>query len=192
MRIRQPRPSDRERGATLVETAMVLPLLVMLVFGIIDFGAIFNDKIAMRQGAREGARQVVTGNIGNDTTSCNVEGGTSNTSVHQLVCLVKNRSDLPASRIRVALNIEGCTSLGPCAAYTATPKRSLKICTMAQLSSISGFFGAILNGKVTKTDVQMKTEQLTTELTPTPKQALENFQETPFPGQTWDCLAATT
>jgi Flp pilus assembly protein TadG len=39
-----------------VEFALVLPILLMLIFGIIDFGRAYNAKISLTQAAREGAR----------------------------------------------------------------------------------------------------------------------------------------
>jgi Flp pilus assembly protein TadG len=39
-----------------VEFAIVLPVLLLLVFGIIDFGRALNAQIALTQAAREGAR----------------------------------------------------------------------------------------------------------------------------------------
>ena len=45
-----------ERGSAAVEFAMVLPLLLLLIFGIIDFGRMLNDKITLNEAAREGAR----------------------------------------------------------------------------------------------------------------------------------------
>ena len=52
-------PRDRrtgQRGAAAVEMALVLPLLFMLVFGIIEFGFIFNRFITVTHAAREGVR----------------------------------------------------------------------------------------------------------------------------------------
>jgi hypothetical protein len=45
-----------EDGAALVEFAIVLPLLLIIVFGIISFGLIFNDKLSLTDGAREAGR----------------------------------------------------------------------------------------------------------------------------------------
>jgi len=45
-----------ERGAAAVEFALVLPILVMLLFGIIQFGMAFNQKQGLHAAAREGAR----------------------------------------------------------------------------------------------------------------------------------------
>lgn len=45
-----------ERGAAAVEFAIVLPVLVMLLFGIIEFGAAYNRSQGLHAAAREGAR----------------------------------------------------------------------------------------------------------------------------------------
>jgi hypothetical protein len=46
----------RDRGAIMVEFALILPILVILVFGIIEFGRAYNTQIALQGAAREGAR----------------------------------------------------------------------------------------------------------------------------------------
>lgn len=45
-----------EDGASAVEFALVLPILLLLVFGIIEFGFIFNRWITVTHAAREGVR----------------------------------------------------------------------------------------------------------------------------------------
>ena len=45
-----------ERGAAAVEFAIVLPLLLFVVFGIIEFSVIFYDKAMITNASREGAR----------------------------------------------------------------------------------------------------------------------------------------
>jgi TadE-like protein len=45
-----------ERGAVAVEAALITPLLIMLVFGIIDFGFLFKDWLAVTSATRAGAR----------------------------------------------------------------------------------------------------------------------------------------
>ena len=45
-----------ERGATLVEFALIVPLLLLLVFGIIEFGFLFNADSNVNQAARAGGR----------------------------------------------------------------------------------------------------------------------------------------
>jgi Flp pilus assembly protein TadG len=50
------RDGDRERGTVLAEFALVLPLLLILLFGIVEFGIAFNRAQAVEAAAREGAR----------------------------------------------------------------------------------------------------------------------------------------
>ncbi|MDP9223556.1 MAG: pilus assembly protein [Actinomycetota bacterium] len=45
-----------ERGAAAVEFALVMPILFLLVFGIIEFGFIFNKMLSVTHSAREGVR----------------------------------------------------------------------------------------------------------------------------------------
>jgi Flp pilus assembly protein TadG len=48
-----------ERGQALAEFALVLPLLLVLIAGIIEFGRAWNIKQAVTDAAREGARYAV-------------------------------------------------------------------------------------------------------------------------------------
>ena len=56
MNRRLPGSHDRDRGAAAVEFAIVLPLLLFLVYGLIDFGRALNAQITLTQAAREGVR----------------------------------------------------------------------------------------------------------------------------------------
>jgi Flp pilus assembly protein TadG len=48
----------------MVEFALVIPLFLLVLFGIIDFGLALNDYNSVRQGVREGAREGVVGEFG--------------------------------------------------------------------------------------------------------------------------------
>jgi len=56
MRIRRHRIIKSEKGASAVEFALILPILIILVFGIVQFGIAYNNYIALTHAAREGAR----------------------------------------------------------------------------------------------------------------------------------------
>ena len=45
-----------QTGSNIVEFALILPLLLVLVFGIIDFGLALFDKAVLTNASREGAR----------------------------------------------------------------------------------------------------------------------------------------
>ena len=58
----------------MVEIALVLPVLLLLLLGIIEFGLILNDQLLLRQSAEEGARAAaVLGKPVGDVTSVTVE-----------------------------------------------------------------------------------------------------------------------
>jgi Flp pilus assembly protein TadG len=46
-----------ESGQTMTEFALVLPLLVLLLFGVIQFGIAFNNYITLTDSVRAGARK---------------------------------------------------------------------------------------------------------------------------------------
>jgi len=61
MRIRRHRIIKSEKGASAVEFALILPILIILVFGIVQFGIAYNNYIALTHAAREGARLAAVG-----------------------------------------------------------------------------------------------------------------------------------
>lgn len=54
-----------DEGASAVELAVLMPLLLLILFGIIDFGFVFMSDIAITNAAHEGARVLALG----ETTS---------------------------------------------------------------------------------------------------------------------------
>jgi Flp pilus assembly protein TadG len=50
-----------ERGASVVEFALILPILILLTFGMIEFGRAYQVQTTLSAAAREGARSVALG-----------------------------------------------------------------------------------------------------------------------------------
>ncbi len=58
-------------GASAVEFALVVPLLLVIVFGIIDFGVVFGQSLSLNNAARDAARYSVVRQIdGSPSRSC--------------------------------------------------------------------------------------------------------------------------
>ncbi|NJC73591.1 pilus assembly protein [Planosporangium thailandense] len=55
------RRTRRDEGAAAVEMALVLPLLLFVLFGVIDFGRMLNTQLTLTEAAREGARAAALG-----------------------------------------------------------------------------------------------------------------------------------
>jgi Flp pilus assembly protein TadG len=56
----------REQGQTMTEFAIVLPILVVLLFGIIQFGIAFNNYVTITDAARAGARKAAVSRQASD------------------------------------------------------------------------------------------------------------------------------
>jgi Flp pilus assembly protein TadG len=54
-------PRRNERGQTLTEFALVLPLVALLLFGVIQFGIVFHQYVTLTDAVRAGARQGAVG-----------------------------------------------------------------------------------------------------------------------------------
>lgn len=55
-----------ERGAAAVEFALLVPILIMIALGIMEFGRAYNAQVTLTNAAREGARSMA---ITNNATS---------------------------------------------------------------------------------------------------------------------------
>lgn len=54
------KPDSRERGSAMVETAIVLPIMLVLMVGIFEVGRAYETWQVLTNAAREGARMAVT------------------------------------------------------------------------------------------------------------------------------------
>jgi Flp pilus assembly protein TadG len=63
-----------ERGAAVVEFALILPILVLFVFGIVEFGRAYSARIELTGAVREGARAVALGKDGIAATQAAAPG----------------------------------------------------------------------------------------------------------------------
>lgn len=58
------RPARRERGGTLVEFALVAPLVILLIMAALELAIVFWVNLTMQHAVREGVRYAVTGQGG--------------------------------------------------------------------------------------------------------------------------------
>jgi hypothetical protein len=145
-----------ERGAALVEMAIILPIFVVLIFGLLEFGITYNSYISLRQGTREAARQGAVGNFGS-TTSCSLTGlsGSPSTDIQKLMCLAKSQAGLKFSDTRVKV-LAGNTDFS--SAGTFIKGDSLIVCTEYPVDKVASFISPLLGGAVLKTKTSMRIE----------------------------------
>lgn len=122
-----------------MEFAFVVPVLVLLVFGTIDFGHAYSTWIELRSGAREGAR------IG-------VVNGASGTN--DLIAKTTQRVGLASPPLAVAVRLEDTNGNGT----TGDVGDNLVVCLRYPLTSLSGVLSPFLNGTL-KAKAVMRMEQ---------------------------------
>ena len=142
-----------DRGATLVEFALIAPLFLLLLFGIIDFGMMLNDYQSLRQGVRDGARAATVANYG---SACGPDTGT------ELACLV---------RARVGLEPSGATQgVGPfttrvmiIAPTSYQVGQSVTVCAASPERSLTGFpiIANLMGNHELRSKITMRIEKLT-------------------------------
>lgn len=93
----------REQGTALVEFSLILPLVLMLAFGVITAGLTYNHKIDLTHAAREGARYGATLAELQCSGSPNPCGTQTWAQVVQSVVVQRAAGDLTASQVCVAL-----------------------------------------------------------------------------------------
>jgi Flp pilus assembly protein TadG len=78
--------ANRDRGAAAVEFALVLPILLLLMCGIVDFGRALHAQLVLTQAAREGARLAALGEQSTVSRTLDAAGTLSGVEVDVTVC----------------------------------------------------------------------------------------------------------
>ncbi|CAN5887297.1 hypothetical protein BH23ACT12_BH23ACT12_12330 [soil metagenome] len=137
-----------EDGASAVEMALVLPALVLILAGIIDFGLVFNDLMALRQGVGAGVRQGIVAQSGTISTCTLTGAAAANTQTKKLMCLTKALVALDETDTRTMVFFPGSKIKGG----------SLILCAQTPLESATTVFDPLLEGAL-KAKVHMRIEQ---------------------------------
>lgn len=58
-----------DKGAAAVEFALIIPALLLILFGIIEFSRLYNEQISLSNAARSAARVMAIGNDQGDAVS---------------------------------------------------------------------------------------------------------------------------
>jgi Flp pilus assembly protein TadG len=159
----------------MVELAIILPIFMLLVFGVIEFGITYNNMITLRQGTREAARQGAVGNFGS-TTSCSLNGATGSTDIQKLMCLAKQQVGLnfANTRVKVLSGSADFTSSG-----TFQKGEAIIVCVQYPVDAMAKFVTPVLGSAVlkTKTSMRIETSYSTTET---------GGEETALSGSNWN------
>jgi hypothetical protein len=155
------RLAREQKGQGMVEFAMILPVLLLIVVGIIEFGSVYSHVISMRQGVREAGRQGSVANFGNVTCGMTFTGGTPSLDMQKLLCLAQDQAgvgDVVHLRVKFAdQNLQNPTEDGT---TTYKPGNAIIICGVYPLQSLTGLFQPFLNGHNARTKAAFRIEKV--------------------------------
>ena len=124
--LRRARCAGSDEGASAVEFALVLPLLLVLVFGIIDYGWWFGETLGLRSGVREAARLSAVNEI--------MPGANSADAVKDVLLQRSPQLQMDATELAVSVRIYGPGATGEVPGVGST----ILICARFPGESISG------------------------------------------------------
>ena len=114
----------RDHGAAAVEFALVVPILIFLLLGIVDYGLYFTNALAVRAGVSEAARQI---SVGNFAESCEDFGAGSHT---QLVAKVQSCiSPVGAEIDDISVDYPNPWTVG----------ENVTVCAIVEVTGLTGF-----------------------------------------------------
>lgn len=167
------RRDRREEGAALVEFALVAPLLVLLLFGLIEFGMALNDYQSIRQGVRDGARQAVVKQYGSAGTGCT--SVVAPDEVKKVICVTKDRIGMEDDEIAVRVEY-----FAPSDPADESDHGAVMVCAQKNVESVTGAVPAIDNVNLLSSILMKMEKPITSGISTSTA-----YAETPPSGQDW-------
>ncbi len=164
-----------QRGSAALEFALIAPVVLLILFGIMNWGLWLNDAMNLRQGVREASREGVVNQFGS-TTACGATygvGATPSTHLQELVCSAKDAGAGLTGETYVKVLLPGGWVRG----------QPLVVCTMIKATRISSMI-PLPSGGVIRSESRMAIE------TVTPGQTETAGYENPPAGTDWSWCTA--
>lgn len=142
------RPDDpcRDAGAAAVEFALVLPVLLLILFGIIDYGLYFGNALDTRSGVATATRQAVVDNF--DTTCTPPGAFPVGSDSGYLACMVEARTDPLAGKTYVKV-ILPTDPTNPASTETGWyAGQSVVVCEATVAVGVTGYVPLPTNGVI--------------------------------------------
>jgi hypothetical protein len=139
------RPRRKDDGAAAVEFALVLPILILILFGIIDYGLYFADALDTSSGVSTATRQAIVANF--DSTCASPDSSLGDNSGHFL-CMVKSRTS-PLAGVTYVKVILPTDPKNPASTDTGWySDGALVVCEATVVKGLTGFVPLPHNGVI--------------------------------------------
>ena len=134
--------ATKQRGASILEFALVAPLFIMILFSLVEFSWVFYQTLDTRHGAREAARLIAV------NYSPNINSGIDQRD--DLIEEICARIEEPAqTRVGFELEVPGSSSSGALA----------RVRVERDLEQLTGFFGEFLSNVEPSSEVAFRLER---------------------------------
>jgi len=149
----------------MVEFAIVVPLLILLLCGTIDFGLIFGGYLSMESGVASAARNVsLNAYQYNGSASC-TQGGV-NTPTADAVCNVVatlgSLTGLNSNTLSVGICFVAPGATPSCGGSSATGtsvSQDVEVCAQAAMQSVTGLTSIFVSGTTVSTSSRLLVEE---------------------------------
>jgi hypothetical protein len=137
---------SRDAGAAAVEFALVLPILILILFGIIDYGLYFSNGIDAQSGVSTAARQGTVGNLDNSCPTPVDAGGVSN-DVGHLMCMVKRQTNPVTGKtyVKVAFPADPNNPGNPTGWFEG---QLMLVCEVVDVQGVTGYVPLPSGGRI--------------------------------------------
>lgn len=116
-------PKASERGAVAVEFAILAPVLIMILMGIMEFGRAYNAQISLTNAAREGVRvMAITNNQASAQTAARNAAVTLNPGLLDPNITFSTPTCTPNAQMTVTVHYTLSTLTGIAGPFTMTGK----------------------------------------------------------------------
>lgn len=123
---------DQPRGVAAVEMALVLPVFVLTVLGVIEIGRAMMLTQVLENAARTGVRSAILGSTTNSQVTTTVQS------------FVNSTTNVPTSNVTVTIGVNGNNSAS---LSTAEPGDTISVAVLVPFSSASWVPPTYLKGK---------------------------------------------
>jgi Flp pilus assembly pilin Flp len=122
-------PESSESGAAAVEFALVLPILVLILFGIIDYGLYFNASLQSRWGVHDAARATAVSPSTAGTTCTATAAPVPPADIQRLICAVLANTGSATAKKYVAVSLPDGWVVG----------KQLVVCERLDVAGVTGY-----------------------------------------------------
>ncbi len=135
----------------MMEMALAMPVLVLLLCGILDFGLVLADVHAVRQGTGNSARQISVDGFGDDS-SCIYPPGHEGPSQSQFAAAAAT------CHVRQQVGLEGDLLVKIVAPDPYVVGEPVALCVQYPMRSVTGLFSNLLDDHWIEVEVDVRVE----------------------------------